>query len=221
MINLSPSLQELKKESYSQLVDENFKNTLFEKRKAYFFIKRCLDFLLSLFLLIFLAPLWLVIILFIKKDSPGKAIFSHQRAGKNGQPFTLYKFRTMHEGVKDQELAPTSKNDPRITKIGKWLRRTSLDEMPQLWNVLKGDMSLVGPRPEMIFITDHYTALEKCRLLIKPGITGLWQINGRKDLPLHENIEYDFYYLLHQSFFLDVIILLKTIKVVINAKGAY
>lgn len=216
-----PSLAEVRSQSFNQLLDKNIQQNLFQKRNGYYFFKRCLDFIFAFFALIFFAPFWLIIILLIKKDSKGKVIFHHERAGKNGRPFTLYKFRTMFEEVNEQDFAPNSSNDKRITPIGKWLRKTSLDEVPQFWNVLKGEMSLVGPRPEMLFITQNYTPLQSCRLLVKPGLTGLWQICGRKDIPLQENIEFDLYYIFHQSFFLDVIILLKTIKVVITAKGAY
>lgn len=179
------------------------------------------DIFFSLLILTLLAPFWLLIILFIHLDSRGKALFVHERIGKNGKPFQLYKFRTMVDGSSDQEFAPVSLDDKRITRIGKFLRRTSLDEIPQFWNVLKGEMSIVGPRPEMGFIVKKYTILEKTRLLVKPGITGLWQIRGRKDLPLHLNVEYDFFYIQHESLWLDLIILFKTISVVISGKGAY
>ena len=111
--------------------------------------------------------------------------------------------------------------DPRVTPIGAILRKTSLDELPQLWNVIRGEMSMVGPRPEMPFIVEHYEAWQRQRLTVKPGITGLWQILGRKDLPLHANLEYDFYYIQNQSLLFDLTILLKTIPVVIFGKGAY
>lgn len=209
-----PTIQELKKESF-----ENFQ--LPPIKPWHRFWKRFFDIIFSLLGLIILSPILLMIAVLIRLTSKGKAIFSHERAGKNDKIFRLYKFRTMYEGVKDQELAPNSPQDPRITRMGKFLRRTSLDEIPQFWNVLRGEMSLVGPRPEMPFIVKNYTALQRKRLLIKPGMTGLWQILGRKDLPLHENIELDFYYIRCQSLFLDFVILFKTIFVVISGKGAY
>jgi lipopolysaccharide/colanic/teichoic acid biosynthesis glycosyltransferase len=118
-------------------------------------------------------------------------------------------------------LAPQEVNDPRITKIGRLLRRFSLDELPQLWNILKGDMSLVGPRPEMEFIVRGYEPWQRLRLRAKPGLTGLWQILGRKDIPLHENLEYDFYYVANRNLILDTSILLKTLPAVLFGRGAY
>jgi lipopolysaccharide/colanic/teichoic acid biosynthesis glycosyltransferase len=117
--------------------------------------------------------------------------------------------------------SPKNEDDPRITKFGRFLRRTSLDELPQLINVIKGEMSLVGPRPEMPFIVERYSKWERKRLDVKPGITGLWQILGRKNLPLQENIHYDFYYIKNRSIVLDFMILLKTIPAVLRRKGAY
>ena len=194
---------------------------IYTQKPIYEAIKRAIDIVFSIISLFLFAPFWLLIVVLIHLDSPGKAFFAHTRIGKNEKPFTLYKFRTMYQGVKDQELAPESPGDKRITSIGKFLRRTSLDEIPQLLNIIKGEMSLVGPRPEMGFIVEHYTAHERKRLLVKPGLTGLWQIKGRKDLPLYQNLEFDFYYIQHRSLWLDLVIILKTIVVVISGKGAY
>ena len=127
----------------------------------------------------------------------------------------------MYQNVNNYEEAPRVKDDPRITKVGRILRRTSLDELPQLLNVLRGEMSLVGPRPEMPFIVANYNEWQRIRLTIKPGLTGLWQILGRKDLYLHENLEYDFFYIKNQSLLLDLIVLLKTIPAVLKGKGAF
>jgi len=209
-----PSIQELKHEDFSQL-EKHVNKPIYEAVKLF------LDVVFAYFALIFFSPFWLLIVLFIHLDSKGKALFTHVRIGKNGKPFKLYKFRTMYQGVKDQELAPQNPNDERITRIGKFLRRTSLDEMPQLINIFKGDMSFVGPRPEMPFIVEKYNAKEKKRLLVKPGLTGIWQIMGRKDLPLHHNLEFDFYYIEHRSLWMDFVIILKTFAVVISGKGAY
>jgi lipopolysaccharide/colanic/teichoic acid biosynthesis glycosyltransferase len=209
-----PKIQELKKYHFQDLEKKLH-------RPVYDITKRFFDVIVSFSGLFLLLPFWFLLVVIIRIDSPGEAIFCHERVGKNGKIFKLYKFRTMYHGVKDQELAPQSPHDARITRIGKFLRRTSLDEMPQLLNVLKGDMSLVGPRPEMGFIVKHYTPLERRRLLVKPGLTGLWQILGRKDLPLHHNLEYDFYYIEHRSLFFDLIIIIKTFAVVISGKGAY
>jgi lipopolysaccharide/colanic/teichoic acid biosynthesis glycosyltransferase len=117
--------------------------------------------------------------------------------------------------------APTESDDPRVTRFGRFLRRTSLDELPQLLNVLRGEMSLVGPRPEMPFIVEKYEPWQRRRLDVKPGITGLWQVIGRKNLPLHLNMEYDLYYIKNQSLLLDIEILLKTIPAVFMGRGAF
>ena len=187
----------------------------------YLTIKRLVDILGALVGLILFSPLWIMIGVLIRLDSKGPIVFKQKRVGKDGKKFVIYKFRTMKADVEKQALAPQNKDDKRITKIGKFLRKSSLDEVPQFWNVLIGNMSLVGPRPEMPFIVKTYTPWQKRRLEVKPGITGLWQILGRKDLPLHENIEYDFYYIKNQSLLLDFVIILKTITTVISSKGAY
>jgi len=193
-----------------------------ESRKPYYeAVKSVCDFVLALASLIIFAPFWLIIVILIHLDSKGRAVFKHTRIGRDGKPFTLYKFRTMYQGVKDQELAPRNPRDERVTRVGRFLRRTSLDEVPQLINILKGEMSLVGPRPEMPFIVEHYRPIERKRLLVKPGLTGIWQIMGRKDLPLHHNLEFDFYYIRNRSLLLDFVIILKTVAVVISGKGAY
>ncbi len=157
-----PSIEELKHQHFTHL-EADAKKPLYES------VKRFLDIVLSLLGLVCFLPFWLLIVVLIHLDSPGKALFSHVRIGKDRKHFKLYKFRTMFQGVKDQELAPQTPRDERVTRIGRFLRRTSLDEVPQLINVLKGDMSLVGPRPEMPFMVEHYTPLERKRLLVKPG----------------------------------------------------
>lgn len=161
------------------------------------------------------------IALWIKRDSPGPVFFTQERVGRDGKPFTIYKYRTMSTEAKQYEVAPHNPTDPRITKAGVWLRKTSLDELPQLWNVLRGEMSMVGPRPEMAFIVEQYEEWEKRRLDVKPGITGLWQVIGRKNLPLHLNMQYDFYYISNQSILLDLEILIRTIPAVLKGKGAF
>lgn len=180
-----------------------------------------MDILLSLVGIIVLSPFMLVIGIIIRLDSKGKALFTQERIGKDGKKFLMFKFRTMRRDTDEQEFAPRSPRDERVTKVGKFLRRTSLDELPQLFNILIGQMAIVGPRPEMSFIVKNYTKLQRARLLIKPGLTGLWQLAGRKDLPLHENVEFDLYYIERQSLLLDLIIFLKTFRVVLNGKGAY
>ena len=141
--------------------------------------------------------------------------------GLKGRKFTLYKFRTMKPESDEYEVAPVSMNDDRITGLGRFLRRTSLDELPQLFNVLAGQMSLVGPRPEMPFIVEDYGSWQRHRLDVKPGLTGMWQIMGRKELPLHDNLEYDYYYIRNQSLMLDLTILLRTVAVIFKGRGAY
>jgi len=148
--------------------------------------------------------------LLIKLDSKGPVLFRQERVGKNGRRFSIYKFRTMKLDACGNDYSPKEPTDNRITRIGRLLRKTSLDELPQLLNVLTGSMSLVGPRPEMPFIVEQYSPLQAQRLRIKPGITGLWQLSGDRAFLIHENIEYDFYYLRHRNFFMDVAILLHT-----------
>lgn len=177
-------------------------------------IKPFLDFIVAIILLIITFPIGLIISLLIKLDSPGPVLFKQIRVGKDGKEFLIYKFRTMYQHVPSQDRSPTSDSDPRITKLGKFLRKTSLDELPQLINIIKGDMSFVGPRPEQKFIVDkYYTDYEKQRLLVKPGITGLWQISMERTKPIHENLYYDFHYIREVSFLLDCKILIKTILV--------
>ncbi|MBI4966216.1 MAG: sugar transferase [Desulfomonile tiedjei] len=199
--------------------------------------KRIMDVTLSLLGLVIAWPLFLLIWIAIRLDSPGPVIFVAKRVGLNGKIFDLYKFRTMTAGTEnaqaDAAKAPTTtkeeacrvvyktKDDPRITHVGRWLRKTSLDELPQLFNVIKGDMSLVGPRPEQPFLTECYDHWEWQRLLVPPGVTGWWQVSGRGDLPMHLNAQYDIYYVRNYSVWLDLKILFKTIGAVLKGKGAY
>jgi len=161
------------------------------------------------------------IALWIRRDSPGPVLFKQERVGRDGRPFTCWKYRTMRIDAERYAVAPTAADDPRVTRAGRWLRRTSLDELPQLLNVLDGTMSMVGPRPEMPFIVAKYEAWQKRRLDVKPGITGLWQVIGRKNLPLHLNMQYDFYYIMNQSLLLDVEILIRTVPAVLKGRGAF
>ena len=157
------------------------------------------------------SPFWLIIPLLIKKEDGGPALFSQERVGLNGKKFKIYKFRSMKIDTPKYANCPTGQNDPRVTKIGKWLRKTSIDELPQLLNILKGDMSLVGPRPEMPFIVDDYNVIERKRLLVKPGLTGLWQVSPYRNSKINHNLEYDFYYIENQGFILDFVILVMTV----------
>ncbi len=183
--------------------------------------KRVIDIVVSVVLLVAFSPLILVLAVVIRRQTGDSPIFRQERSGLNGRPFTMHKFRSMRSDAEPYAEAPDDEDDPRITPIGRWLRRFSLDEIPQLWNVIKGDMSLVGPRPEMPFIVEQYEPWQRRRLEVRPGLTGLWQILGRKDLPLRENIEYDFYYIRNRSLLLDLVIVLKTIGVVLRGRGAY
>jgi lipopolysaccharide/colanic/teichoic acid biosynthesis glycosyltransferase len=184
-----------------------------------FFI-RILDISTSLISLILAGVPMLIISILIKLTSRGTVIYKQERVGKDGKTFTLYKFRTM---VKDAEkmagFSPATENDPRIKKIGKWLRMTRLDELPQLLNVLKGQMSLVGPRPENLCRVENHEALQSLRLVVKPGLTGLAQIRSFYDLNPRHKIKYDYLYIQRRSLALNIYILLQTIPVVFSRKG--
>ncbi len=183
------------------------------------FIKRLMDLALSLLVLLLTLPLILLISLIIKLDSKGPAFFKQERVGRGGRLFRMVKFRTMFIDTPAYEVHPQDRRDPRITRIGRLLRRTSLDELPQFWNVLKGDMSIVGPRPEMAFIVQEYDELQRERLNVKPGITGLWQISADRALPIHENIDHDLFYIQNQSLLLDIVIIFKTVWVAMFGIG--
>lgn len=180
-------------------------------RPAYEASKRILDIVLSILLLILTAPLWLVISILVRSGSKGPALFRQKRVGREGALFDLYKFRTMYLEAPAYDYSPRAANDPRITRIGRYLRRTSLDELPQLLNVIKGEMSLVGPRPEMPFIVQQYDERQRQRLQVKPGITGLWQLSADRAFLIHENIAYDVYYINNRGLFLDLAILIHTL----------
>ncbi len=183
--------------------------------------KRALDVLLSLSVLVLAAPVFVITAILIKRASPGPVFFAQQRIGKDGRPFRMLKFRTMHTHVSSDAESPRKSDDPRITPIGRWLRRFSLDELPQFLNVLKGEMSVVGPRPEMAFIVAQYGPLDRERLRAKPGITGLWQISYARQSAIHENLDYDLYYIEHQSLLLDLVIIALTLFAVVKGTGAY
>jgi exopolysaccharide biosynthesis polyprenyl glycosylphosphotransferase len=194
--------------------------------------KRVFDFVFAFFLLIFLAPLMVLIALLIKWSDQGPVIFRQRRVGENVRLFDMYKFRTMVVGAenlrhtvetRDENGNIIHKNpdDPRVTSIGKFLRRHSLDELPQLFNVLKGDMSLVGPRPELPYMVEQYKPWQFIRFNIPQGLTGWWQVNGRSDKPMHLNTQDDLYYIAHYSFWLDIKILIKTVIVATIGKGAF
>jgi lipopolysaccharide/colanic/teichoic acid biosynthesis glycosyltransferase len=184
-------------------------------------IKRAADLLLASILILLTSPLLAGIALAIRRQTGESALFLQKRVGLRGREFVMFKFRTMLSDSEAYAPSPEDPNDERITPIGRWLRKYSLDELPQLFNVLRGEMSIVGPRPEMPFMVEQYEPWQRQRLDVLPGMTGLWQILGRKDLPLRDNIEYDFYYIRNQSLLLDLAIFLRTLPIVVWGKGAY
>jgi exopolysaccharide biosynthesis polyprenyl glycosylphosphotransferase len=195
-------------------------------------VKRVFDVVVASLLVVITSPVMAAIAVAIKLDSPGPAIFSQWRVGENGRLFRMYKFRTMVDGADKQIDTVIQKtedgkhnhkhpNDPRITRLGQILRRSSLDELPQFINVIKGDMSLVGPRPELPFVVEQYEPWQRRRLSVPPGITGWWQISGRSERPMHLHTEDDLYYIKNYSLLLDLQILWKTVEVVIKGRGAF
>lgn len=196
-------------------------------------LKRAFDIIVSIIALILISPLLISVALLIYWDSPGSIFFTQQRVGKKGQLFTFWKFRSMMVDAEQHKLALITNNDvrggvlfklkqdPRITRVGKWIRRFSIDELPQLWNVLKGEMSLVGPRPALPEEVAQYTLHQYQRLAVTPGITCLWQISGRSDIDFSQQVELDLQYIATQSFWYDLLILLRTIPAVLRGRGAY
>lgn len=189
---------------------------------GYRFLKRTLDIVVVLMLAPFALATCMVLVPIIRWKSGSTALFWQKRVGLHGKEFWMAKLRTMRPDADEYGDPPNGPGDPRVLGwLGTWLRRTSLDEIPQLYNVLKGEMTLVGPRPEMPHLAQNYDPWQRRRLMVPPGVTGLWQILGRKNLPLQANLEYDFYYIQNQSFLLDLVILIRTIPVVLFGKGAY
>lgn len=190
-------------------------------------LKRGFDLVFSALFLLIVSPLLLTVAVAIRLDSPGPVIFRQTRVGQHLKLFTIYKFRTMVNGadaLPDDELRARTKGaaaDPRITRVGAFLRRTSLDELPQFFNVLKGDMSVVGPRPELVALAAEYRWWQRKRFEAPQGITGWWQVNGRSDRPMQEHIEDDLYYVRNYSFWLDMQIIFRTIAAVFTGRGAY
>ena len=195
-------------------------------------VKRIFDIIMTTLLFILLAPLMLLISIAIRLDSTGSPFFRQRRVGENGRLFDMLKFRTMTLDAEERqyevnveneegEVLHKKKDDPRVTSVGRILRRTSLDELPQLINVIRGEMSLVGPRPEMPWLVDRYKSWQRKRFAVPQGITGWWQINGRSEKPMHLNPEDDLYYVYNYSLWLDIKILLRTPIAVIRGKGAF
>lgn len=203
------------------------------QNRSYLFIKRLMDIIGALCGLIFFSPIFIIVALLIKLEDPkGPVFFKQIRLGKNEEEFGMYKFRSMvtdaEERLKNllqQNEASGAmfkmKKDPRVTKIGKFIRKTSIDELPQLLNVLKGNMSLVGPRPPLLREVKEYTPYEKQRLLITPGCTGLWQVSGRSSIGFKEMVELDLIYIQKRSIFFDLKIIFRTFLVLLGSKDAF
>jgi lipopolysaccharide/colanic/teichoic acid biosynthesis glycosyltransferase len=185
-------------------------------------LRRAFDVLVAGTALIAAAPFLAIAVVAIRLESRGSAIYRQRRVGKDGRPFDVLKLRTMVTGAEHMGAGlAVSEGDTRITRVGRLLRRTSLDEVPNLINVLKGDMSIVGPRPTVPIQVDRYTERQRGRLSVKPGITGWAQVNGRTELPWDERIELDLWYIEHRSWRLDLRILRRTIRMVFGGEGLY
>ncbi len=196
-------------------------------------LKRALDITVAGTALVLLSPVFTIVALLIKMETPGPVFFKQTRVGLNGRHFTMWKFRSMGvnaEAVKsslsDQNEMENGvlfkmKNDPRITRVGAFIRKASIDELPQIFNVLNGDMSLVGPRPPVPSEVEQYSMSDLRRLSVVPGITCIWQVSGRSDIPFKQQVELDVKYIETQSFFLDLLLLFKTVPAVLTARGAY
>ncbi|PAF37228.1 multidrug MFS transporter [Terribacillus saccharophilus] len=209
------------------------KDVIKSDNKYYLFTKRTMDIVLSSFGIILLLPIFILIALLIKiEDKRGSIFFCQVRVGKDGQTFQMYKFRSMVSNAEDllEKLVKQNeasgplfkmKEDPRVTRIGKILRKTSLDELPQLFNVLKGEMSLVGPRPALPREVDTYSLFERERLKVVPGLTCYWQVKGRSDLTFEQQVLLDLKYINDRNMFLDIKLVLKTVIVLFKSKGAY
>jgi lipopolysaccharide/colanic/teichoic acid biosynthesis glycosyltransferase len=202
--------------------------------------KRIFDLVVALCLVCLVLPIFIAVWLLVRTTSPGKAMFRQTRVGRLGRPFVMYKFRTMHVDCDDaihreyvrklltDHEPPVGgakglyklESDPRVTRVGRVLRKTSVDELPQLLNVVKGDMSLVGPRPALPYEAELFSTTHRARFLVAPGVTGLWQICGRSKLPMQEGLDLDIEYVERRSFWLDLRILIKTLPAVFTADGA-
>jgi len=195
--------------------------------------KRLLDIVASAILLVLLSPLFLAVAIAIRLEDPGPILFRQTRVGRWGTLFTMWKFRSMFTDAEERKRELMAQNemeggvlfkmkdDPRITKVGRIIRKTSIDELPQLWNVFKGEMSLVGPRPPVTQEVDQYSLSDRRRLEVIPGITCIWQVSGRSDIPFDQQVELDVQYIESQSFWNDIKILLKTVPALLFGTGAY
>ncbi|MEY8343894.1 sugar transferase [Niallia circulans] len=222
-------------ESYKNqsLYLEKEKNITVNTARHYLLVKRLIDIMGAFCGLVMLSLLFIIIALLIKLEDPkGKVFFKQLRVGKDGEEFYIYKFRSMASDAEERlngllalnEVSGAMfkmKDDPRVTKVGKFIRKTSIDELPQLFNVLRGDMSLVGPRPPLPREVLEYTPYDKQRLLVMPGCTGLWQVSGRSTLGFKDMVELDIEYIENRSIFMDMRIIVKTITVLFGTKDAF
>lgn len=219
-----------------QNIDKIYNNvnyTEYKKSKLYEITKRLMDILLSLIAIIFLMPIFIIVAIAIKIEDPkGKIIFTQERNGVYPTTFKMYKFRSMVHNAEEllEELNNQNeltgpvfkmKEDPRITKVGKFIRKTSIDELPQLFNILKGDMSLVGPRPPIPREVEKYNEYQLQRLSVKPGLTCIWQVSGRNSIDFEQWIELDLQYIRERSILLDIKLIFKTFFVLFGDKNAY
>ena len=202
-----------------------------KKNKAYLFTKRIFDMICSTIAIIVLSPLLLIVAVLIKIDSKGPIFFKQKRCGKDGKEFSMLKFRSMLCNAEDyldklqnqnEQTGPVFKikDDPRITKIGKFIRKTSIDELPQLFNIIKGDMSIVGPRPPIPTEVEQYTDYQKLRLSVKPGLTCYWQVMGRNSIGFDEWVKLDIKYIQERCVLLDLILIFKTFGVLLGDENA-
>lgn len=212
------------------IADRHFGNN-FEKRKEYYILKRIIDIVGSAFGIIILSPIMIIIAVLIELESKGSIIFSQERVGKDGKLFKMYKFRSMIENAeelldnlkdKNEMSGPMFKikDDPRITRVGKFIRKTSIDELPQLFNVLKGEMSLVGPRPNLPREVEKFTDFQKQKLLAKPGLTCYWQVMGRNNIDFEDWMKLDVKYIKERSIWIDMKLIFKTFFVLFGDKNA-
>ncbi len=215
------------------VIDRSDMKTVYQRKSlVYKGLKRLFDILLAGIALICLSPVFLVTVIAIKLEDGGPAFFIQPRAGKNMKIFKMYKFRSMYvdadeklkELLKDNEQSGHAfkiKNDPRITKVGKFIRKVSIDELPQLINIIKGDMSIVGPRPILPWQMEECNEYEKQRLIVQPGLTCYWQIGGRANIKWEEWVELDLDYIRDMSLWTDLKMIVKTVPAVFNSEGAY
>ncbi|GAA0486584.1 sugar transferase [Salinibacillus aidingensis] len=229
-MEVSKSKEEIAEKRIQYSIHEQIQTN---NKTSYLFFKRAIDILGSIFGIIILSPLFLMVSLLIKiEDSKGPVIFKQKRIGKDETSFYMYKFRSMvsnAEELKEKLIEQNEatgpvfkiKEDPRVTRIGRFIRRTSIDELPQLFNVLKGEMTLVGPRPPLVDEVKEYTSYERQRLSVRPGLTCYWQVSGRSNLSFEEWVRLDLQYIKNRSFWLDMKLILRTFLVLFGSKDAY